>query len=133
MTEQTVSDYDLVGGGPAVARVVDGFYERVTADPDLAHYFEGVDLNRLKRHQALLVSQVMGGPTAYDGRELGVAHARLGITDEAFDRVVAHLAATLQEAGAPADVIGRVGGALGGTRSAIVTDAPGAPGAPGAP
>lgn len=130
MTEQTVSDYDLVGGGPAVALVVEGFYRRVTADPDLAHYFEGVDMGRLKRHQALLVSQVMGGPTAYDGRELGAAHAPLGITDEAFDRVVAHLAATLQDAGAPADVIGRVGGALGGTRSAIVADAASPHGAP---
>ena len=126
MTEQTVSDYDLVGGGPAVAQVVEVFYQRVTADAELAHYFEGVDLNRLKRHQALLVSQVMGGPTAYDGRELNVAHAPLGITDEAFDRVVAHLAATLADAGVPDDVIGRVGGALGGTRSDIVTGTPGA-------
>lgn len=126
MSEQTVSDYDLVGGGPAVAQVVDVFYQRVTADPALAHYFAGVDMPRLKRHQALLVSQVMGGPAAYDGRELGVAHASLGVTDADFDRVVAHLASTLADAGAPEDVIGRVGAALGATRGDIVTGGSGA-------
>lgn len=117
----TTSDYELVGGGPAVRAVVDSFYQLVLGDPLLAPLFEGVDMPRLKRHQALLVSQVMGGPAEYDGRELHQAHAGLEITDEHFDHVVEHLVAALQQAGVPDDVIGRVGAALGGTRSDIVT------------
>ena len=50
-----VSDYDAVGGGPAVAAVVDDFYRRVLDDGPLAHHFKGVDMARLKRHQALLI------------------------------------------------------------------------------
>jgi truncated hemoglobin YjbI len=55
-----LSDYDIVGGGSAVGGVVNDFYERVLGDPQLAPYFEGVDLARLKRHQVLLISQVLG-------------------------------------------------------------------------
>ncbi|SDQ05567.1 group 1 truncated hemoglobin [Quadrisphaera sp. DSM 44207] len=114
------SDYERVGGGPAVAEVVDAFYQRVLADDALAPYFAGVDLARLERHQALLVSQVMGGPVEYDGRDLRTAHAGLRVTDGDFDRVVEHLVLTLQGAGAPDDVIGRVGQALAGTRGDVV-------------
>ena len=121
-----VSDYDLVGGAPAITQVVEDFYRRVVGDDALAHYFEGVDLVRLKRHQVLLVSQVMGGPAQYEGRELRESHQTLGITDEHFARVVAHLVAALQQAGVPAEVIGRVGEALGATRSDIVTAGDGA-------
>ena len=40
-TGATVSDYDAIGGGPAVSAVVNDFYVRVLADPQLAPYFEG--------------------------------------------------------------------------------------------
>lgn len=77
-----LSDYDLVGGGSAVSAVVNDFYERVLRDPQLAPYFEGIDLARLKRHQVLLISQVLGGPADYDGRPLDQAHAGLGISHD---------------------------------------------------
>jgi hemoglobin len=49
------------------------------------------------------------------------AHAGLGITDAAFDRVVDHLVATLQEAQVPPAEIAEVGAALGPLREHIVT------------
>ena len=97
---RAVSDYDAVGGGPAVSAVVNDFYERVLGDPQLAPYFEGVDMARLKRHQALLVTQVLGGPANYDGRSLSEAHAGLGIDSDDFNAVVGHLAASRRRTGA---------------------------------
>jgi hemoglobin len=124
MTEQTtggaVSDYDAVGGGPAVSAVVNDFYERVLGDPQLAPYFEGVDMARLKRHQALLVTQVLGGPANYDGRSLNEAHAGLGIDSDDFNAVVGHLAAAMKGAGVPDDIIGRAGAAVVATEPDIV-------------
>jgi hemoglobin len=114
------SDYDAVGGGPAIRAVVDRFYELVVGDPRLAPFFDGVDMPALKRHQALLVSQVMGGPAEYDGRALKDAHAGFNIGDDDFDAVVQHLVATLNEFSVPSDIIGRVGAALGETRADIV-------------
>ena len=118
----TISDYQAVGGGPAIKGVVNDFYRRVLADPALAPYFAGVDMAELKRHQSLLVAQVMGGPTEYDGRQLAQAHAGLHVTGADFDRVVAHLVASLQAAGVPQDIIGRVGVALAAAEADIVED-----------
>jgi hemoglobin len=119
-TGGAVSDYEAVGGGPAVSAVVNDFYERVLRDPKLSHYFEGVDLPRLKRHQVLLVTQVLGGPNGYDGRPLGEAHEGLGITSDEFSTVVGHLAAAMTDAGVPDDIIARAGAAVVATEPDIV-------------
>ena len=115
------TDYERIGGGPAVSAVVGRFYEAVLADPALAPYFDGVEMTALRRHQVLLISQVMGGPVEYDGRELAQAHAGHNITDEAYDKVVDHIVAALKEAGVDDDIIGRLGELVAGLRADIVT------------
>src|SRR5215203_5763036 len=49
MSDQTtgggLSDYDLVGGGPAVSAVVNDFYERVLRDPQLPNTSKGSTLH----------------------------------------------------------------------------------------
>jgi hemoglobin len=115
------SDYDRIGGGPAVSAVVDELYRRLTADDQVGHYFEDVSLPTLKRHQALMITTILGGPDRYDGRALDAAHAPLAISDSDYDRVGGHLMACLQDAGVPEDIQGRVGAALGGARDSIVT------------
>jgi hemoglobin len=120
IVDEAQSDYHRIGGADAVKHVVNRFYELVLGDPELAPYFVGVDLARLKRHQVLLVSQVLGGPVEYDGRSLKDAHAGRGITKDHFGLVVVHLVTALREAGVPEDVIGRVGEALGPTESDVV-------------
>ena len=114
------SDYAAVGGAPAITAVVGRFYDLVVADDRLAGYFEGVEMARLKRHQVALVSQVMGGPVEYSGRDLRAAHQGMGISTEDFAVVVDHLVTALTEAGVEPAIIGRVGDALGGTESDIV-------------
>ena len=115
------SDYQAVGGGPAIASVVELFYRNVLADPQLSGYFADTDLVRLKRHQVALVSQVMGGPVEYDGLALADAHKGRGITEADFGRVVVHLVEALQAHDVPADIIDRVVTALGATQDDIVT------------
>lgn len=114
------SDYERVGGAPAIKAVVDRFYELVLGDERLAGYFTGTELTPLKRHQVLLISQVMGGPAQYDGRDLKQAHAGLDITGEDFGLVVSYLAQALNEAGVPAEIIARVGERLGEARADVV-------------
>src|SRR5215467_11832052 len=82
----TASDYDRIGGAPSVSAVVHRFYELILADAQLAPFFNNVDMGRLKRHQVLLISQVMGGPADYAGRELQQAHAGLDISSADFGR-----------------------------------------------
>lgn len=92
--------YDEIGGAPAVTAVVDAFYERLIADPDLMAYFDGRDMHRLKAHQRALVTVALGGTSEeYAGRMMHPAHAGMAITDGAFDKVLEHLHAVLLGAG----------------------------------
>lgn len=122
-TAESRTLYDVVGGTDALKLAVDRFYERVVADPQLAHYFEGTDVRRLKRHQVLLLSQVLGGPAEYTGRQLGEAHAPLGITAADYDRVVEHLVGTLRDLDVDDSVVSAVQGVVAGVKPDIATAA----------
>ena len=101
--------YDEIGGEPAVAAIVDAFYERLLADPDLMPYFDGRDMRRLKAHQRALVTVALGGAAEeYTGRMMQPAHAGMAITHEAFDKVLRHLEAALLDAGVAAATAARV-------------------------
>ena len=94
--------YEEIGGAPAVDAVVDALHERLIADPDLMAYFDGRDMAGLKAHQRALLTVALGGTSEeYGGRMMQPAHAGLAITDEAFDKVLDHLAAVLTGAGVP--------------------------------
>lgn len=117
---QARSDYDAVGGGQAVAAVVDRFYVLILDDDRLRGYFDGVEMDRLKRHQTALVSQVMGGPVEYSGRQLRTVHQGKGISTDAFAAVAGHLVTALTEAGVEPAIIDRTVTAVAGTAPDII-------------
>ncbi|HIW63184.1 MAG TPA: group 1 truncated hemoglobin [Candidatus Stackebrandtia excrementipullorum] len=100
----TLSPYERLGGAPTITEAVDRFYVRLIDDPRLAGYFTDVELPRLKRHQVAMLSQVLGGPKEYEGRELATAHHGMGITGPHYEAVGAHLLAVLADMGAPGDI-----------------------------
>ncbi|GAA4910876.1 hemoglobin [Stackebrandtia albiflava] len=107
-----LSPYERLGGAPTIAEAVERFYTRLLADPQVSGYFTHIELPTLKRHQAALLSQVLGGPKAYDGRELKDAHRGMGINRADYDKVCEHLLAVLSEMGAPQDIADSVSGVL---------------------
>jgi hemoglobin len=100
--------YQRIGGDGAINAAVDGFYERVLADPSLSHFFRGVSMGRLKAHQFAFLSQALGGPKGYTGAAMAAAHTKLAIEQRHFDSVAAHLVSTLHELGVPEAIIGEV-------------------------
>jgi hemoglobin len=86
-----------VGGFATIASVVSRFYELVLADCSLAHYFGGVNMERLIDHQTRLLCGVTGGPATFSDASLLQAHARLRVTTQAFDNVIEHLVEALAE------------------------------------
>jgi len=88
--------YDEVGGKPAIAPIVDDFYNRILADPHLVGFFQGKDMAGLKRHQRALVTVALGGVSeTYTGKMMRPAHEGLKIDEDSFDRVLTHLSDTL--------------------------------------
>jgi hemoglobin len=125
------SPFVAVGGAGAVSAVVDEFYLRLLNDPATAGFFttlvqEDDGLSRLKRHQVLLLTKVLGGPDRYDGRDLGEAHAGLAITPEAYQRVSLYLLTVLHDFKVPMDVLQVADSTLRAVAPAIVNAPSGA-------
>ena len=112
--------YQVLGRDRGIRAAVDEFYARVAGDPLLRPYFDGVDLGRLRWHQAALLTALTGGPRSYSGRDLGSAHTGLEITGDAFDRVVEHLTDTLRDVGVGPDTVEKIAVALTPYREKIV-------------
>jgi hemoglobin len=114
------SIYDEIGGKDGVAAAVDQFYAHVMDDAVLAPYFAGTDLHRQKGHLRAFIAAAVGGPQLYAGRDMTSAHAGMGITEDAFDRVVGHLVTTLSGLGVAPDTIGAIGSRIAPLRGQIV-------------
>ena len=97
--------YDAIGGEPALAAVVDDFYERVLADPELAGFFAGANLNKLKGKQIEFFAAALGGPHTYTGASMKDVHRGRGIGQKHFDLVAGHLVTSLAAAGVPQEII----------------------------
>jgi hemoglobin len=104
--------YDAIGGQDALITVVDDFYERVLADPELAPYFAGARMPALKGKQVEFFAAALGGPDVYQGQSMKDVHAGRGITQGAFDKVAYHLTNSLVGAGVPGDLVGQIIGAV---------------------
>ena len=58
------------------------------------------------------LAAALDGPQSYQGRDMGAAHADLGITEAEWDATVGHVVGTFESLGVPADLIGEVGARL---------------------
>ncbi|SRR6266540_1193959 len=106
------TSYERIGGASAVRLVVDKFYDRVLADTQLVPYFKGFDTNLLRKHLAMVVTEVLGGPKSEIQFDLQAKHAPLHITKEDYHRLCAHFQLVLVELNVPADIYNDVGDVL---------------------
>lgn len=56
--------YEEIGGQETIDKLVNAFYPRVYADPELRPLFEG-DMEEIKRKQRMFLPQFLGGPAFY--------------------------------------------------------------------
>ena len=72
---------EKMGGIDAASGVlisaVEILYAKLVSDPILAVFFEGVEMERLKKKQVEFLAYAFGGPMAYTGKDLYEAHERL--------------------------------------------------------
>ena len=57
--------YEWAGGGPAVARMINAFYDRVERDDLLSVLFPGGVSAEHREHVSVWWSEVLGGPSDY--------------------------------------------------------------------
>jgi hemoglobin len=113
--------YEAIGGDTALAAVVDDLYDRVLADPELAGFFAGTNMTRLKGRQVEFFSAALGGPLPYSGASMRDAHRGRAIGQRQFDLVAGHLVAALTAAGVPDETITQIVAAIAPLADEIVT------------
>ena len=121
MAAAEVSIYELMGGEPALAAVVDDFYGRVLGDPQLVPFFAGANMSKLKGRQVEFFAAALGGPDVYQGGSMRQVHLGRGISQANFDKVAFHLGDALAAAGVPAEVISRIAATVTPLASEIVS------------
>ncbi|SMP40742.1 hemoglobin [Neorhodopirellula lusitana] len=86
---------DQLGGPDGLRRVIDEMYVRVLSDPELSHFFAGVEMDKLVRMQTEFFASITSGDIQYTGADLTRVHAGRGITRQHFTQFVSHLSEAL--------------------------------------
>ena len=115
------SIYQQIGGAEALETVVEDFYARVLADDELAGFFSGTNLARLKGKQVEFFAAALGGPEPYTGASKSQVHQVRGITMHHFNLVAGHLSDSLAAAGVPGDIVEQITGAIAPLASDIAS------------
>lgn len=102
-----ITAYEAIGGAETVAKLVDAFYPRVLAHPDLAPLFPA-DITPVRDRQHLFLTQFLGGPPLYSEQYghpmLRARHAPHRITPAAARAWLGCMAAAMDEIGLTGDV-----------------------------
>lgn len=101
-----------VGGADGLRRIIDEMYVRVLADQELAHFFEGVEMDKLVRMQTEFIASITSGDIEYTGADLTKVHAGRGIMRQHFTKFVSHLIDALRAHDVSAHAIDQVLGKL---------------------
>lgn len=107
----SASLYERLGGAAAVEAAVVKFYDKVLADDALKPFFKDTDMDKQYKMQQAFLTVAFGGPNNYSGRGMRAAHTKAvseGLNETHFDKVVGHLAETLQELGVSGEDIQEV-------------------------
>lgn len=99
--------YEQMGGEATIRRLVDAFYPRVQADPDIADLFPE-DIHPVMEKQFLFLTQFFGGPALYNERHghpmLRARHMPFPINEERARAWLRCMAAALDEVGLEGEV-----------------------------
>ena len=86
MSEKTL--YDRLGKKEGIRAVVDDFYDRLLVDAELGPFFEGADMEKLRRTQTDFLCEAAGGPETYDAEPVREAHLHVPFTPDHIQRAV---------------------------------------------
>jgi hemoglobin len=106
--DRTPTLYEWAGGGEAIERLINAFYDRVEEDDLISPFFPGGVSGEHRDHVIAWWSEVFGGPDRYtrelDGYENMLArHRGLGIAPEQRARFVSLMSLAADDAGLPED------------------------------
>ena len=114
------SIYERLGEMDGIAQIVKDTIALHHENPDIGHYFDGVDDDKLAAHVTAFFAAGTGGPANYEGRDMTSTHATMNMSDADFDSAVVDVANAAAANGIDADTIAAVGAILESLRPAVM-------------
>jgi len=96
--------FKQLGGRPTLERVHKSFYDKMYADLQLKHYFEGIHQKTIEEQQTDFMKALMGGGDVFTGKLPKNCHQHMYITPELFERRMALYESSMQECGISASL-----------------------------
>lgn len=112
--------YERLGEMDGIRNIVTDTIALHHANPDIGHFFEGADDEKLIGHVVAFFAAGTGGPANYEGRDMTTTHASMTMSDADFDSAVRDVAAAAAANGIDADTIAAVGAILESLRPAVM-------------
>lgn len=100
--EMNDSLYQRLGGHDGVARIANGWVDRVVADQRLQQRFQGANVDTFKRRLTNQLGELSGGPEVYMGKDMKTAHRGMAISDAEWTAFMDDLRTTLADQNIPA-------------------------------
>lgn len=100
--------YQRLGGAERIASIIDNALDRHAVNAVLAPRFRGKDLAKLKKLGTQFVCAGIGGPQAYEGRDLRSAHAGMNVSEQEFLETMDDIVASLNDHSVGAQEINEV-------------------------
>ena len=109
MSDKTL--YERLGGYDAIAAVVADLMIRIKGDSKLRRFYDHRGADGIAREEQLLIDFLCassGGPVIYTGRNMKITHTKMLLSDEDWERAMAHLISTLDDFEVPEQEKGEV-------------------------
>lgn len=112
--------YERLGEMEGISQIVEDLILLHHKNPDIGHFFEGVDDDNLAKHVVAFFAAGTGGPANYQGRDMTTTHATMNMTDADFDSAIADTVKVLEANGIDVDSQADVVAILESLRPAIM-------------
>jgi hemoglobin len=100
LADTKTSLYTRLGGYDAIATVLNDFHVRLKNDPQLGRFWKYRGTDGKERELQLLIDFVCaktGGPVHYSGRDMGLTHIGMMISESDWSIFIYHLKQTLKK------------------------------------
>jgi hemoglobin len=103
--------FEKIGGKDTVEKAEKILYVNILRDDRLKRFFEDTDMQKQERMMSSFLTNVLGGPSLYTGKNMRRAHAesvKNGLSDEHVNAMMECVSATLHELKVKPDIISEV-------------------------
>ena len=103
--------FEKIGGKNTVEKAAKILYVNILRDDRLKRFFDDTDMKKQERMMGAFLTNILGGPSLYTGKNMRRAHAgsvKSGLSDEHVNAMMECVSATLRELKIEADTISEV-------------------------